>query len=74
MAKFATYEAMVEAAAKSYKAKAKSDALEAGLAPYAPAGKKLRGAIKKLYDTKVGRVAEKFDELWGAIWRDRMFE
>jgi len=73
MAKFASYEEMVEAAGASYRAKATSDALASGLEPYAPPGKTLRTGIRKAYDTKVRRVAENFKALWGDIWRDRIF-
>jgi len=74
MAKFASYEEMVEAARASYKAKATSDALARGLEPYAPPGKTLRAGIRKAYDAKVGRVAENFKALWGDIWRGRIYE
>ena len=73
MAKFATYEEMVEAAGDSYSKKATSDALATGLEAYAPPGKTLRRGIRTAYDTKVRRVAENFRTLWGDIWRDRIF-
>lgn len=73
MAKFATYDEMIEEAGKSYKAKATSGALEAGLSPYAPPGQKVRESIKRTFDLKVGRVAADFKSLWGDIWRGRVF-
>lgn len=73
MAKFATYEEMVEQAGRSYEAKATGEALAEGLSPYAPPGQTLRGAIREAYDRKVGRVAADFRRLWGDIWRGRVF-
>jgi hypothetical protein len=73
MAKFATYEEMVEAAGSKYAAKATSDALADGLAPYAPAGQTVRTGIRQAYDHKVRRVAEDFRSLWGNIWRNAVF-
>ncbi len=73
MAKFATYEEMVEQAGKSYKAKATGDALATGLAPYAPPGQTVRASIKRGYNQKVGRVAENFKTLWGDLWRGRVY-
>jgi len=73
MAKFANFEEMVDQAGKSYKAKATGEALAEGLAPYAPAGQTVRGSIRDSYNAKVGRVAGKFRELWGDLWRGRVF-
>ena len=73
MAKFGNFDEMVEQAGKSYKAKATGDALAEGLAPYAPAGQTVRGSIRETYNRKVGRVAGNFKDLWGDLWRGRVF-
>jgi hypothetical protein len=73
VAKFSSYDEMVEEAGKSYRAKATGDALEDGLAPYAPPGQTVRSSIKESYDRKVSRVASSFKTLWGDIWRSRVF-
>ena len=73
MAKFATFEEMVEQAGSSYRAKATGDALADGLSPYAPPGQAVRGSIRDAYDRKVSRVAANFRALWGDIWRGRVF-
>ncbi len=73
MAKFGSYDEMVDQAGKSYKAKATGDALAEGLAPYAPSGQTVRGSIRESYNRKVGRVAQNFKDLWGDLWRGRVF-
>jgi hypothetical protein len=73
MAKFGSFDEMVEQAGRSYAAKATGDALADGLSPYAPPGQTVRDSIRSAYDRKVRRVADNFRALWGDIWRGRVF-
>lgn len=74
MPRYATWDAALAAAEKKYKAKATKEKYSAGLAPYAPEGKKVRTARISNYETGVAGVKEKFKERWGDIWLHAMYE